>query len=84
MEAEVGRKGRSGRREGRGECGRRRGEACGSWPGGEMRRSGRGTRRRTEEAAASRNQSRVRDRRGELATRRRSLRGRPRRAWRWG
>ena len=85
-EEEVGRWGRSVRRGGRGVCGRRRGEGagCGNSQDEATRTSDRWTRRRTEEAGAARSPSKERGRRGELAARRRSLRGRPRRAWRWG
>ena len=85
-EEEAGRWGRNGRRGGREACGRRRGEGegCGNSRDEAMKTSGRLTRRRTEEAGAARRQSKERDRRGELAARRRSPRGRPRRAWRWG
>ena len=85
-EEEEGRGGRSGRRGGREVCGRRReeGAGCGSLQDEATRTSGRWTRRRTEEAGAAGSQSKEMGRRGELAARRRSLRGRPRRAWRWG
>ena len=85
-EEEGGRWGRSGRRGGREVCGRRReeGAGCGSLQDEATRTSCRWTRRKTEEAEAARSQSKEMGRRGELAARRRSLRGRPRRASRWG